>query len=76
MVNDVVSLITYLIRAVQAIAGSYAALKLSTYAIGYMTKNHQRIEEAKGGMKNVAIGIIIVAGCEAIIQWLQKGIHF
>ncbi|KYC73026.1 hypothetical protein B4092_4994 [Bacillus licheniformis] len=41
-----------------------------------MTKNQRKIEEAKDGMKNVAIGVIVVAACEAAVQWLQKGIHF
>ncbi|MCY7967816.1 hypothetical protein MOB49_12010 [Bacillus haynesii] len=76
MEQDIIKLITYGIRFVQGVAGAYAAFKIGAYAIGYMSKNQRKIEEAKDGMKNVAIGVVIVAGCEAAVQWLQKGIHF
>ncbi|MEK4692423.1 hypothetical protein [Bacillus sp. FSL W8-1202] len=76
MVDNIVSMITFIIRAVQVIAGAYAAYKLSLYAIGYMSKNQHKIEEAKGGMKNVVVGLFVVGGCEAIVKWIQQGSGF
>lgn len=63
------------LRLVQGVAGSFAAFKLSIYAIGYMKKNPQKIEEAKDGMKNVAIGLAIVILAETIINVLKSAIQ-
>ncbi|MES5398142.1 hypothetical protein ABU952_18770 [Bacillus amyloliquefaciens] len=76
MVENIVSMITFIIRAVQIIVGAYAALKLCIYAYGFMSKNQHKTEEAKGGMKNVIAGLFIVGGCEVIVKWIQQGTGF
>lgn len=76
MVESVVGIFVFLLKAVQLVAGAYAGFKLATYGIGYMTKNHQKINEAKDGMKNVAVGIAIVAGAQVAVSWLQGNLGF
>ncbi|AMK74793.1 MULTISPECIES: hypothetical protein [Bacillaceae] len=76
MPDNIVDMLTYLIRAIQVVVGAYAALKLGIYAYGFMSKNQHKTEEAKGGMKNVIIGLAVVAGCEPIVKWIQNGIGF
>jgi hypothetical protein len=73
---NIVNVLTVILHLIQACAGGYAGVKLAIYAIGYMTKNQQRIEEAKGGMKNVVIGLVIVGGIQVIISWLQSSLKF
>lgn len=75
-IDTVVQLIVYVIQAIQAVAGSYAGLKLVIYGVGYMRKNPQKIEEAKEGIKNVGIGFAIVMGGQGIVTWLQAGLGF
>ncbi|MFK5279198.1 hypothetical protein ACI3PL_06400 [Lacticaseibacillus paracasei] len=36
-----------------------------------MTKDHQKIREARDGMTNVAIGLIVVIFASAAVAWLQ-----
>ncbi len=74
--EQLIEIITYCIRAVQGVGGSYAAFKLSIYGIAYMKKNMQKVEEAKDGMKNVGIGLAVVLGCEAGITFLKSGLVF
>ncbi|MGP9043212.1 hypothetical protein [Cytobacillus kochii] len=76
MEQQVIQILVYIIRAVQLVALSYAALKLSIYGVGYMKKNMQKVEEAKDGMKNVAIGLVVVLGCQAFVKFLDNGISF
>ncbi|MCY7710840.1 MULTISPECIES: hypothetical protein [Bacillus] len=76
MVENIVGVLVFLLKAVQVVAGSYAAFKLGLYGVGYMTKNQRKIDEAKDGMKNVVIGIVIVAGAAVAVSWLQGNIGF
>jgi len=76
MVESIVGVLVFLLKAVQIVAGSYAAFKLGLYGVGYMTKNQRKIDEAKDGMKNVVIGIVIVAGAAVAVSWLQGNIGF
>lgn len=76
LVHSIVTIFVLGLRAVQAVAGSYAAFKTGVYGIGYMKKNQNKIEEAKDGIKNVGIGLGVVMGCQAGIQWLQNTLHF
>lgn len=69
--DKILSVINFLIRGVQMLAGGYATFKLGYYAIGFMTKNTRKVEEAQDGMKNVGIGLLVALSCEQIIQWLQ-----
>ncbi|MCF1585727.1 hypothetical protein LQF61_10975 [Tetragenococcus koreensis] len=61
----------FILRAVQGVAGVYAAVMLAVMGYHYMTKNRQKLDEAQDGIKNVVVGFMIVVGAEAIIQWLQ-----
>ncbi|EAC5024890.1 hypothetical protein AM614_14960 [Listeria monocytogenes] len=63
-----------LIRIVQGVAGTYAALKLAIYGVAYMRKNQQKVEEAKEGIMNVFIGLAIVLLCEVIIGVIKGAI--
>ncbi len=36
-----------------------------------MTKNRQKIEEARDGMTNTAIGLFIALSATAIVTWLK-----
>lgn len=74
--NEIVNIITYVIRAVQVIAVSWAGLKLAIYGTAYMRKNSQKVEEAKDGMKNVVAGLVVVLGCQAIVEFLKNGMNF
>jgi hypothetical protein len=74
--NEIVNIISYGIRAIQVIAVAWAGFKLALYGTAYMKKNTQKVEEAKDGMKNVIIGLVIVLGCEAIVQFLKNGMNF
>ncbi|MFS0882737.1 hypothetical protein [Metabacillus niabensis] len=76
MPENIVTIMTYVITAVQTVAAGYAALKLSIYGVAFMKKNMQKVEEAKDGMKNVAIGLVIVLGCQAAVTFLKNGIGF
>ncbi|MBC2137676.1 hypothetical protein HCA93_15435 [Listeria innocua] len=63
-----------LIRIVQGLGGTYAALKLSLYGIAYMRKNQQKVEEAKEGIMNIFIGLAIVILCEVIVNIVKGAI--
>ncbi|MCO7126154.1 pilin [Sporolactobacillus shoreicorticis] len=76
MPSGVINVITACLNFVTTISGSYAALKLAIYAIGYMQKNPQKIQEAKDGMINVAIGLAICLSSLTISQWLQGNLKF
>ncbi|BAK95372.1 hypothetical protein [Tetragenococcus halophilus] len=67
----VIEKLEFILRAVQGVAGVYAAVMLAVMGYHYMTKNRQKLDEAQDGIKNVVIGFMIVVGAEAIIQWLQ-----
>ena len=54
-----------------AIAGGYAAVKFGLMGIAHMTKDQQKIREARDGMTNVAIGLIVVIFASAAVAWLQ-----
>ncbi|MBC1212449.1 hypothetical protein [Listeria booriae] len=72
--EKLVALIVGAMRIVQTIGGTYAAFKLSLYGIAYMRKNQQKVEEAKDGMKNVAVGLCIVILAEVIVQVIKNTI--
>ncbi|QII26991.1 hypothetical protein G3M80_21065 [Bacillus altitudinis] len=76
MVESIVGVLVFLLRAIQVVAGAYAAFKLGLYGVGYMTKNQRKIDEAKDGMKNVVVGLVIVAGAQVAVSWLQGNIGF
>ncbi|GFK22503.1 hypothetical protein [Tetragenococcus halophilus] len=67
----VIEKLEFILRAVQGVAGVYAAVMLAVMGYHYMTKNRQKLDEAQDGIKNVVIDFMIVVGAEAIIQWLQ-----
>lgn len=72
----ITAMFTYLIYAIQGIAGLYATFKLSVYGIAYMRKNTQKVEEAKEGLKNVVIGLAICLAGFPITDWLKSGFTF
>lgn len=74
--SQIVNIITYMVRAVQTIGVSWAIFKLCVYGTAYMKKNIQKVEEAKDGMKNVVCGLVVLLGCEAIVQFLKAGMNF
>ncbi|EQK39991.1 MAG: hypothetical protein ACRCW0_04930 [Clostridium sp.] len=74
--TQIVNIITYCIKAVQVIAIAWAGFKLCVYGTAYMRKNAQKVEEAKDGMKNVVGGLVVVLGCQAIVQFLKNGMNF
>lgn len=74
--NQILNIISYGIRAVQLVAISWAGFKLGIYGLAFMKKNAQKVEEAKDGIKNVVAGLVIVLGCEAIVQFLKNGMNF
>ncbi|MFT9116815.1 MAG: hypothetical protein ABF586_13150 [Sporolactobacillus sp.] len=76
MQANLISIFTTILNVITGVAGTYAAVKLAIYAIGYMQKNPQKIQEAKDGMLNVVIGLIICIGAQAIVQWLKGNLHF
>lgn len=76
MPSGVVNVLTACLNFVTTISGTYAALKLAIYAIGYMQKNPQKIQEAKEGMLNVAIGLCICLSSLTIEQWLKGNLKF
>ena len=76
MEQQVIDIGIFVIKAIQAVAGTFASVKLGIYGFGYMKKNQQKIEEAKDGMKNVGIGLIIVMACQALVMFLQSNVSF
>ncbi|WP_195336920.1 hypothetical protein [Paraclostridium bifermentans] len=74
--TQIVNIITYLIRGIQLVGIAWAGLKLGLYGVAYMKKNSTKVEEAKDGMQNVVIGLAVVLGCEAIVQFLKTGMNF
>ncbi|MCE4051680.1 pilin [Bacillus sp. Au-Bac7] len=76
MEQSIIDIGIFIIRALQAVAGTFAGVKLAIYGIGYMRKNQQKIEEAKEGMKNVGIGLVVVMGCQALVMFLQNNVSF
>ncbi|MDD9150443.1 MULTISPECIES: hypothetical protein [unclassified Sporolactobacillus] len=76
MPSGVVNIIIACLNFVTTISGAYAALKLSIYGIAYMQKNPQKIQEAKDGMVNVAIGLAVCISSLSISQWLQGNLKF
>ncbi|WP_270670714.1 hypothetical protein [Paraclostridium bifermentans] len=74
--TQIVNIITYLIRGIQLVGIAWAGLKLGLYGVAYMKKNSSKVEEAKDGMQNVVIGLAVVLGCEAIVQFLKTGMNF
>lgn len=61
----------FLLRAIQTIAGGYAAVMLAMMGYHFMTKNRQKIDEAQDGVKNIVIGIFIVVGAQMIVAWIK-----
>lgn len=69
--SKIVTILQYLITAAGTISGSYATLKLIVYGMAHMEKNPQKVEQARDGLKNVAIGIGITISAAVIVAWLQ-----
>ncbi|WP_203664162.1 hypothetical protein [Lacticaseibacillus sp. 53-4] len=69
--DRIIQALQFISAAVGTIAGSYAVVKLGLYGIAYMTKNRQKVEEAKDGLTNVAIGLFIAISAGAIVAWLK-----
>lgn len=71
MQGKVIALLSAILGLVIAIAGGYAAVKFGLMGIAHMTKDQQKIREARDGMTNVAIGLIVVIFASAAVAWLQ-----
>ncbi|NOS34944.1 hypothetical protein HA453_20055, partial [Acinetobacter baumannii] len=56
MQGKVIALLSAILGFIIAIAGGYAAVKFGLMGIAHMTKDQQKIREARDGMTNVAIG--------------------
>ena len=67
----VIGKLEFILRGIQAIAGSYAAVMLAIMGYHFMTKNRQKLDEAQDGVKNIIIGIFIVVGSQMIVTWLK-----
>jgi hypothetical protein len=39
--------------------------------MAHMEKNPQKVEQARDGLKNVAIGLLITIAAAAIVSWLK-----
>lgn len=62
----------FILRGIQAVAGSYAAVMMAIMGYHFMTKNRQKLDEAQDGVKNIIIGIFIVVGAQMIVTWLKS----
>ncbi|MDN6334409.1 MAG: hypothetical protein L0J72_06900 [Lacticaseibacillus paracasei] len=71
MQGKVIALLSAILGFIIAIAGGYAAVKFGLMGIALMTKVQQIIREARDGMSNVAIGLIVVIFASAAVAWLQ-----
>ena len=71
MQGKVIALLSAILAFIIAIAGGYAAVKFGLMGIAHMTKDQQKIREAREGMTNVAIGLIVVIFASAAVAWLQ-----
>lgn len=71
MQGKVIALLSAILGFIIAIAGGYAAVKFGLMGIAHMTKDQQKIREARDGMTNVAIGLIVVIFASAAVAWLQ-----
>lgn len=71
MQGKVIALLSAILGLIIAIAGGYAAVKFGLMGIAHMTKDQQKIREARDGMTNVAIGLIVVIFASAAVAWLQ-----
>ena len=71
MQGKVIALLSAILGFIIAIAGGYAAVKFVLMGIAHMTKDQQKIREARDGMTNVAIGLIVVIFASAAVAWLQ-----
>lgn len=71
MQGKVIALLSAILDFIIAIAGGYAAVKFGLMGIAHMTKDQQKIREARDGMTNVAIGLIVVIFASAAVAWLQ-----
>lgn len=71
MQGKVIALLSAILGFIIAIAGGYAAAKFGLMGIAHMTKDQQKIREARDGMTNVAIGLIVVIFASAAVAWLQ-----
>lgn len=68
----ITSKLEFILRGIQAIAGSYAAVMLAIMGYHFMTKNRQKLDEAQDGVKNIVIGIFIVVGAQMIVNWIKN----
>ena len=71
MQGKVIALLSAILGFIIAIAGGYAAVKFGLMGIAHMIKDQQKIREARDGMTNVAIGLIVVIFASAAVAWLQ-----
>ncbi|MBM6408902.1 MULTISPECIES: hypothetical protein [Lacticaseibacillus] len=71
MQGKVIALLSAILGFIITIAGGYAAVKFGLMGIAHMTKDQQKIREARDGMTNVAIGLIVVIFASAAVAWLQ-----
>ena len=71
MQGKVIALLSAILGFIIAIAGGDAAVKFGLMGIAHMTKDQQKIREARDGMTNVAIGLIVVIFASAAVAWLQ-----
>ena len=71
MQGKVIALLSAILGFIIASAGGYAAVKFGLMGIAHMTKDQQKIREARDGMTNVAIGLIVVIFASAAVAWLQ-----
>lgn len=71
MQGKVIALLSAILGFIIAIAGGYAAVMFGLMGIAHMTKDQQKIREARDGMTNVAIGLIVVIFASAAVAWLQ-----
>jgi predicted tellurium resistance membrane protein TerC len=67
----IIQKLEFVLRAIQGGAGAYAAVMLALMGFHFMTKNRQKIEEAKDGVKYIVIGIIVVIGAQLIVNWVK-----
>lgn len=69
--SKVTTILQYIITAIGTLSGLYATVKLGIYGMAHMEKNPQKVEQARDGLKNVAIGLLITIAAAAIVSWLK-----
>lgn len=69
--DKILQALQFFVTAIGTVSGAYAAVKLGLYGLAHMTKNRQKIEEARDGMTNTAIGLFFALSAPAIVAWLK-----